>query len=71
MVLKDPEPYSLVISFGDDSMNLELRYVVEFGNGLTTRDEVQTAIDREFKENGIEFALPQLKVRLPGNGDKE
>lgn len=52
-------------------MNLELRYVVEFGNGLTTRDEVQTAIDREFKENGIEFALPQLKVRLPGNGDKE
>ncbi len=69
MVLEDPEPHTLVISFGDDSVNLELRFVVDFGNGLTAKDEVQMTIDRDFKENGIEFALPQIKVRLPENED--
>ena len=65
MVLEDPEPQALVISFGDDSINLELRFVVDFGNGIQSKDEVQMTVDREFKNNGIEFALPQVKVRFP------
>ena len=65
MVLEDPAPQALLIAFGDDAIKFELRFVVDFGNGLKSKDDVQMAIDRSFKEHGIEFALPQLKLQLP------
>ncbi|MEN8163569.1 MAG: mechanosensitive ion channel domain-containing protein [Acidobacteriota bacterium] len=64
-VLDDPAPHVLLLNFGDDAVQLELRFVVEFGKGLATKDQVQMAIDRAFRENGIRFALPQLTVSLP------
>jgi potassium efflux system protein len=65
LVLEDPPPHALLIAFGDDAIKFELRFVVDFGNGLKTKDDVQMAIDRSFKEHGIDFALPQLELQLP------
>jgi potassium efflux system protein len=66
LVLEDPAPQALLLTFGDDAINFELRFVVDFGNGIQAKDDVQMAIDKSFKDNGIEFALPQLKLNLPG-----
>jgi potassium efflux system protein len=65
LVLDDPAPHALLIGFGDDAVNFELRFVVDFGNGIQAKDDVQMAIDRSFKEHGIDFALPQLRLQLP------
>jgi potassium efflux system protein len=63
-VLDDPAPHALLLSFGDDAIHLELRFVVDFGQGLTTKDQVQMVIEHEFQKHGIEFALPKSEVRL-------
>jgi potassium efflux system protein len=63
-VLDDPAPHALLLSFGDDAIHLELRFVVDFGQGLTTKDQVQMVIEHEFQEHGIEFALPKREIRL-------
>ncbi len=62
-VLEDPAPDALLLGFGDDAVNLELRFVVDFGQGLATKDEVQMKIQGIFKEQGIAFALPTSEVR--------
>jgi potassium efflux system protein len=67
-VLDDPAPQVLLLSFGDDAINLELRFVVDFGQGLSTKDQVQMTIDRAFREQGIEFALPKSEVRFISDG---
>ena len=65
LVLEDPPPQALLLAFGDDAINFELRFVVDFGNGIKAKDDVQMAIDRTFKEHGIDFAVPQLQLQLP------
>jgi potassium efflux system protein len=70
-VLGDPAPHALLLGFGDDAVNIELRFVVDFGQGLSTKDEVQMAIERRFRDEGIEFALPTSKVRLTTGTDAE
>jgi potassium efflux system protein len=64
-VLKDTEPQALLLEFGDDAIKIELRYFVDFGMGVRTRDELQMRIDRAFREAGIEFALPRLNIEIP------
>ena len=66
-VLEDPEPHALLLGFGADAINLELRFVVDFGHGLATKDEVQMKIQSVFKEHGIEFALPKSEVKWVSN----
>jgi potassium efflux system protein len=63
-VLDDPAPQVLLLTFGDDAINFELRFVVDFGQGLATKDQVQMAIDQAFRKEGIEFALPKSEVRF-------
>jgi potassium efflux system protein len=70
-VLDDPAPNVLLLSFGDDAINFELRFVVDFGLGLATKDAVQMSIDRAFREKGIEFALPKSEVRLISGTEAE
>ena len=65
LVLDDPAPQALLLTFGDDAINFELRFVVDFGNGIKAKDDVQMAIDQAFRENGVDFALPQLRLGLP------
>ncbi len=69
LVLDDPAPQALLISFGDDAINFELRFVVDFGQGLATKDDVQMSISRAFREKGIEFALPRSEVKLVSGGE--
>ena len=64
LVLDDPTPQALLLTFGDDAINFELRFVVDFGNGIKAKDDVQMAIDHAFRDHGIEFAIPQLKLQL-------
>jgi potassium efflux system protein len=67
-VLEDPAPHVLLLAFGDDAVNLELRFVVDFGQGLVTKDQVQMAIDQAFRKHDIEFALPKSEVRFISEG---
>ena len=70
-VLEDPAPNALLLEFGDDAINFELRFVVDFGQGLSTKDQVQMSISRAFGEKGIEFALPKSEVRLIGSAEAD
>jgi small-conductance mechanosensitive channel len=52
------------LDFGEDALNIELRFVVDFGQGLSTRDQVQMSIDHAFRQKGIEFALPKREITM-------
>jgi potassium efflux system protein len=67
-VHKDPVPQALLLQFGDDAIRFELRCFVDFGEGLETKDDLHMALDRSFRDRGIEFALPRLDIRVPGRG---
>ncbi|HEY7776797.1 MAG TPA: mechanosensitive ion channel domain-containing protein, partial [Kineobactrum sp.] len=82
-VLEEPEPTVLFTSFGDSTLNHELRiFVGDLNTRLTVLDEVNRQVDKLFRENGIEIAfrqvdlnlrrsegLDQLVARLPAKGD--
>ncbi|MFV2071946.1 MAG: mechanosensitive ion channel domain-containing protein [Thermoanaerobaculales bacterium] len=70
-VLDDPAPHCLLLGFGDDAIKFELRFVVDFGQGLATKDQVQMSISQAFREKGIEFALPKSEVRLIGGAEAD
>ncbi len=64
-VLEDPAPIASFVGFGDSTLNLELRaYLPDLNERLNTISELHTAIDRAFKEAGIEIAFPQLDLHL-------
>jgi len=69
-VLEEPAPQAVVINFCDDAIKLELRFVVDFGQGVSTKDDVQMSINRTFGEKGINFALPTSEIRLLPNPTK-
>jgi small-conductance mechanosensitive channel len=65
-VLKDPEPVSRLIGFGDNGIDLELRVWMldpELGIG-SVRSDVYLAIWKQFKEKNITIPFPQRDVRL-------
>lgn len=70
-VLKDPAPVARLMGFGDNGINLELRiWIDDPEEGVNNRrSEVNLAIWRAFKENGITIPFPQRDVhvyRFPG-----
>lgn len=70
-VLKDPEPVARLMGFGDNGINLELRiWIDDPEEGVNNRrSEINLAIWRAFKENGITIPFPQRDVhvyRFPG-----
>jgi potassium efflux system protein len=70
-VLDEPAPHTLLLAFGEDAIQIELRFVVDFGEGLTTKDQVQMSIDKAFREKGIEFALPKREITLVTGKDQK
>ncbi|MDH4267030.1 MAG: mechanosensitive ion channel [Deltaproteobacteria bacterium] len=67
-VLKNPEPDVLFASFGDSSWNMQLRVWLKGPeNYYQIRSEINCAIVRKFRQNGIEIPYPQrdLHVRSP------
>ena len=59
-----PAPDLLLINFDDDAIKVELRYLVDVGMGLSTKDALLTEIDRVFQERGIACAMPRMDVDL-------
>ena len=69
--MEDPPPQALLMEFGDDAIKFELRIFVDFVRGLKTKDDLHMGIDRAFRDQGIEFALPRLNIELPsGSGGR-
>ena len=64
--LQHPEAKCLVTGFGENSIDLELRFWIDDpSNGVgNIRSEVLLGIWDRFKENGIEIPFPQRDVRI-------
>lgn len=69
-VLADPGPHVLLTRFADSGIDLELGFWIadpEQGTG-NIRSEVNLALWRSFREEGIEIPFPQREIRLLGQG---
>jgi potassium efflux system protein len=72
MVLSQPEPSALFLGFGDNSLNFELRgFVRGWQNRLPVIHHLHLAIEREFRNAGINIAFPQRDVHLDATGPLE
>jgi potassium efflux system protein len=64
-VLKDPEPTAFFMGFGESSLDFELRvFLPSVDVRLETTSDLHLAIDRAFREAGIEIAFPQRDVHI-------
>jgi potassium efflux system protein len=64
-VLHDPEPLVLFQTFGENTLNHELRvHVRELGDRGFATDEINRSIERLFRENNIAIAFRQLEVSV-------
>lgn len=62
-VAKKPAPYVLFQNFGDNGLEFEVRfYVNNIWDGWTSPSEVRFAINRRFREEGIEIPFPQMVI---------
>jgi len=65
LVLDDPEPKVLFMAFGSSSLDFELRaFCPNIESFLQLRHELHMAIDKRFREAGIEIAFPQQDVHV-------
>ncbi|MBN2446025.1 MAG: mechanosensitive ion channel [Phycisphaerae bacterium] len=64
-VLDDPPPRVIFMGFGDSTLNFEVRiYIGTIDHYLSTLDEMNSAIDQEFRAAGIEIAFPQRDIHI-------
>jgi len=64
-VAKTPEPQVLFLSFGESSLEFELRvWVIDVDQRLNVRSQIHQEIDRRFREANIEIAFPQRDLHL-------
>lgn len=64
-VLDDPAPAAYFTQFGDSSLNLTaVCWVADYRDAYQTLDELNMAIYRRFREEGIEIPFPQRDVHL-------
>jgi small-conductance mechanosensitive channel len=67
MVAKTFTPQVLFLSFGESSLDFELRvWVLDADHRLKAKSELHQAIDRRFREANIEIAFPQRDLHLRG-----
>jgi len=78
LVVKDgtsPKPMVLFRGFGDSSLDFELRvHLYDVDRRLSTISNLNFAIDKAFREEGIEIPFPQRDVHvktLPDNSDSK
>lgn len=70
-VMSEPKPLASFEGFGNSTLDLSLRaYLPNLENRLATTTELHIAIDKSFRELGIEIAFPQqdLHVRSMDEG---
>jgi len=74
LVVKDgtsPRPMVLFRGFGDSSLDFELRvHLYDVDRRLSTISDINFAIDKAFREGGIEIPFPQRDVHLKSMPDK-
>jgi len=64
-VAREPEPRALFMRFGESTLDFELRvYVPNVDLLLSTRHALNKAIEREFRQAGIEIAFPQRDIHI-------
>ena len=64
-VLKDPKPVVLFHSFGDSTLNFELRvFINNIADLVPVTHELNMLIDKEFHALGIEIAFPQRDIHF-------
>ncbi len=64
-VLKEPEPQVFFLTFGESTLDHELRiHVRDLGDRNPATDEINRFIDREFAKAGIAIAFRQVDVFL-------
>ena len=67
----EPAPKALLLEFGESCMQFELRVFVDYRFGrVRAKDELQVAIDKAFREAGIDFALPSYRVQSDTGEEK-
>jgi potassium efflux system protein len=72
LVLKLPEPRAVFLSFGDNTLNFELRvWIKHIDDWIPMLHAVNRAIDKEFRQAGITIAFPQRDVHLDAAGPLE
>jgi small-conductance mechanosensitive channel len=65
MVVSNPTPQILFMSFGDSSLDFQVRvWIHDVDNMFAARSELHQEIDRRFRESGIEIAFPQRDLHL-------
>jgi potassium efflux system protein len=65
LILQEPEPTAIFIGFGDSTLNFELRLFLGSRDHYgTVLHEVNLAIERNFREAGIEIAFPQQDIHI-------
>lgn len=64
-VAEAPAPQVLFLSFGESSLDFELRvWVLDADHRLKVKSELHQAIDQRFREANIEIAFPQRDLHL-------
>ena len=64
-VLRDPERQILFRGFGDSSLDFELRvWIADVMERLVVLSDLLQAIDRRFREEGVEIPFPQRDLHL-------
>jgi small-conductance mechanosensitive channel len=64
-ILDNPAAYVLFNDFADSYLEFELRcWTSNYGAWLDTRSEIRVAIDKAFKDEGIEIPFPQRDFHL-------
>ncbi len=70
LVLDDPEPTILFNSFGDSTLDFQLRVFIPHIDYLfQIRHEMHMAIIKAFREAGVEIAFPQRDLHIRSAGD--
>lgn len=60
-----PEPIISFTAFGDSALNFEIRaYLRDVGKRLVVTSDLHFAIDKAFRENGIEMPFPQRDIHI-------
>ncbi len=64
-VRDDPEPQVRFVEFADSALNFEVRvFTSNIDHNVLVRDELNSAIDRAFREAGIEIPFPQRDLHI-------
>ena len=70
-VLQNPAPRALFMSYGDSSINFELRAWTEYSNSQQVHSDLTVAIYDAIYAAGMSFPFPQRDVHLIANSQSE